>query len=232
MATISDGEAGLSVRTKLNRKLDNYAVATGTNTYAVTYGTPYDVGSLVTGEMLVVKFTNANTAITPTLEVDGLTALTLKDLSGNNLAIGDIIAGGIYEVVVQAGNTAQINIQKADSGTWVPTFTGFSVVPSNVTARYYRIPGTKLCWCHIQVDTAGTSNATTMTVTLPFPAANTTTQKWIMQPFNNTAAVSPPAMMRTQVNSAICDCFLTTANGAWTSSGTKAINGTFIYETT
>jgi hypothetical protein len=209
-----------------NYLLDGYAVTSGTATYTATLSpalSAYEVG-----QTFRLYFNDANTGAS-TINL-GPSAYTLQKSGGNALSANDILADTVYSVTIVSGSVAQIDIGTAISGTWAPTFTGFSVTPSNVTARYTMIPGTKWCLCHIQVATPGTSNAVTMTVTLPFPAANTDTQKWEMQGFNNTAAVSPPAMMRTQVNSAICDCFLNTANGAWTNSGTKAINGNFLYE--
>lgn len=229
MAIINNGDSGLSARTKINQAINRFGIASGTNTYTVTLNpaiTAYEAG-----QSYDVFISNANTGAS-TINFNSVGALTLKSAGGAALVSGDIVANTYYTITIIDGSNAQIDVCHGETGTWTPTFTGFSVVPSNVTARYYRIPGTKVVFCHLQVDTPGTSNATSMTVTLPFPAANTTTQKWEMQGFNNTAAVSPPAMMRTQVNSNICDCFLTTANGAWLNSGTKAINGNFCYETT
>ena len=61
-------------------------------------------------------------------------------------------------IVSQSGDAAIL-------GTWVPTWTGFSDNPTSVSATYIRIGK----FCHVTLNgTAGTSNATTLTVTLPF----------------------------------------------------------------
>lgn len=75
-------------------------IATGTDTYAITTNlNPYPgVVTYAVGDMYTVNFTNANTSTTVTLNVDGEGVVSIKDNEGNDLAIGDIKAGGTYKV--------------------------------------------------------------------------------------------------------------------------------------
>jgi hypothetical protein len=72
-----------------------YAVATGTDTYAITLS-PAPTKYLA-GMKLLVRFKNANSINTPSLNVNTLGAKTLIR-NGANLYVGDIKAGGIYEI--------------------------------------------------------------------------------------------------------------------------------------
>lgn len=59
------------------------------------------------------------------------------------------------------------------TGKWTdytPTYGGFSTDPTNVIARYYLVG--KLCTARIVMETAGTSNANTFTVSAPFTAGS------------------------------------------------------------
>lgn len=112
---------------------------------------------------------------------------------------------------------------------WTPTFTGFSADPSSVTARY-TLNG-KMCTIYLD-STAGTSNATTFTITLPFAAANTSSQSFAgLMVSNNSAATTSPGLIRTRVNSNVADLYLNSSAAAWTASGTKnARISSFAYE--
>lgn len=210
--------------------LDLYATATNPSTNAYAASTYY-APTLFEGLSFKAKLTVTNTGAA-TMNFNGSGNKALVKAGGAALDAGDIKADTIY-LIIYNGTSWQIDAITADSGTWTITWTGFATPPSVYIARYYRIPGTKLCWGHIQVEVAnaGSSNSTAMTITLPFNAANTGPQKIPMQGINNSAVVSPPAMLRTQANSNVADCFLTFANGTWTSSGNKGISGCFTFET-
>src|SRR5690606_721256 len=70
-------------------KHTSYAIATGTNSYAVNID---GVTSLVEGMSLKVKFQNANTG-TATLNINGLGAKEIRKSNGNSLSAGNIKAG-------------------------------------------------------------------------------------------------------------------------------------------
>jgi hypothetical protein len=73
------------------------AVATGTNTYSTTFNPTVSTFNQTT--IYVIPFTNANTSGTVTVDPDGGgsgAAISIKGTDGNDLAVGDIKAGGTY----------------------------------------------------------------------------------------------------------------------------------------
>lgn len=108
---------------------------------------------------------------------------------------------------------------------WVPSFTGFSAPPVLGLARYTLIG--KMCTIYFRAS-AGTSNATTYTMTLPF--VSSVLQFGFGVATNNSTAQSTPGMIRTQTGTNICDFFLNATGAAWTASGTKLIQFHFTYE--
>ena len=110
--------------------------------------------------------------------------------------------------------------------TWVPTYTGFSADPSTITARYILIG--KLCTVHLFAAGAGTSNATTFTVTLPFAAANTSIQYHHILAVDN--GVVSTGRLALAVNSNIVTLSKAITGTAWTASGTKNADFTITYE--
>lgn len=112
--------------------------------------------------------------------------------------------------------------------TWVPAVTGFTTNPT-VTAARYTLSG-KTCHCYFRM-TQATSNATTLTVTLPFAAANTTTQI-ITGGFcvNNGTTQTAPPRIDTATNSVIANCYLNSSAATWTASNAKGIAFNLTYE--
>jgi hypothetical protein len=108
----------------------------------------------------------------------------------------------------------------------VPTFTGFSTPPT-VTACRYTVIG-KTCIMYFR-GLAGTSNATTYTMTLPFAAA-ANLQFFLGPATDNSAGLSTPGMLRTKASSNIADLLKDPIGNAWTASGTKLWQGTVTFE--
>lgn len=102
--------------------------------------------------------------------------------------------------------------------TWVPTYTGFSANPVVSAARYSLIG--KTCTVHLH-SAAGTSNATTLTVTLPFAAANTATFQAPVLVVDNGFVVL--GRIITTVNSNVLNVYATAGAGPFTGSGGKAV---------
>lgn len=114
------------------------------------------------------------------------------------------------------------------TGTWIPTFTGFSVDPTISSARYTRVG--RLCTAHIAMSANGTSNATTATMTLPFAAANTAVQTFPVLIVDNGTIGADPGKLNTAVNSNVASLFRTLASGTWTGSGAKGWTFVITYE--
>lgn len=80
--------------------------------------------------------------------------------------------------------------------------------------------------------TAGTSNATTFTITAPFTAANTTTQLHTGMRIMNNGTRAGAGMISTIANSNILNVFRDGVPTAWTASGNKEATFFLTYETT
>lgn len=114
-------------------------------------------------------------------------------------------------------------------GTDTPTQTGFSSVPT-VTTNFNYKGEIKECTVHYAPSANGSSNATTYTVTLPFPAANTQPQIFLIRIVDSgTVALG---RLVTRVNSNIADLYPSVSTNNWTGSGTKGASFVITYLTT
>lgn len=80
----------------------SYSVASGTNSYTVTLSPA--ITALTTGLFISVKFTNANTSSTVTLNPNTLGVTTVLNRNGGVPYIGQIQAGGVYNLVFDGTN--------------------------------------------------------------------------------------------------------------------------------
>lgn len=108
---------------------------------------------------------------------------------------------------------------------YTPTFGGFSADPTNVTARYILIG--KLCHVYLN-STAGTSNDTFFTVTLPFAAANTAIQSYTAVNVGN--GTFSLGRLATVANSSTLNLYPTVSTTSWPSTGNKNCNFSLSYE--
>ena len=109
---------------------------------------------------------------------------------------------------------------------YIPSYGGFSADPSSVTARYVVIG--KLCTVYVRAI-AGTSNATTFTITLPIAAANTAIQGFAVIVTDN--SINAIGRFATRVNSTTVDIYPSATATAWTNSGSKNCSFCITYET-
>jgi hypothetical protein len=162
-----------------------------------------------------------------------------SDTAANVTSANPTLASGQWakesdtgKVKLGDGSTAWTSLgyysQTYETGTWIPTFTGFSSAPTVNIAQYVRIG--KLCTAHLRM-VATTSNATGFTVTLPFTASNTDFQSFLVPAVDNGAFLTSPAKADTTANSNILTLYKTIASAAasWTASGTKAANFAITY---
>lgn len=127
----------------------------------------------------VAGYTNTSSA---TLNVNGLGAVTIKDSkTGIALTGYEILANSVFQVVYYSSAFWLVNACPGQ-GTWSPSYTGFSVNPSNVALQYWR-NGKKLSLT-VRMGNNGTSNATTFTMSAPFTAATLTNQLWGVRCFD------------------------------------------------
>ncbi len=146
----------------------------GTNT--ITASMSPDLDGYSAG-MLVVFTPAATNTSTVTLNIDALGALDVQKDGGSVLAPGDLVAGVPAVLVLDSVADDFILLNPVGSGgTFTGTLTGCASNPSG--AVNYRIVG-NLCTLYITASIAGTSNASTLTMTgLPaacHPATSRTT---------------------------------------------------------
>ena len=118
-------------------------------------------------------------------------------------------------------NLIQFPVYETSYLTWLPTYTGFSANPTH-TCRY-RIHRRRMDVL-MSGTAAGTSNATTFTITLPFtPLSLTGSVSWHIPAMavDNGAIVAAWGKIRIQDATATAGLFTNAATGAWTNSGTK-----------
>lgn len=101
---------------------------------------------------------------------------------------------------------------------WIITWTGFSANPTNVTSRY-TIVG-KMCTIWIQA-TAGTSNTTGFTITLPIAAANSAVQQAVVRIADNSNFAF--GRLVTTAGSNIATIQPSASGTSWTASNLKVI---------
>lgn len=109
--------------------------------------------------------------------------------------------------------------------SWNPVYTGFSSDPTSNQFEYTLIGK----MCTIQVATGnGTSNATTFTITLPYPAKTVKQARTMAIGTDN--GTNQNSWVSTRSNSNILDVYRTATTLTWTASGNKGINFVLTYE--
>ena len=143
-------------------------------------------------------------------------------ISGN-IGIGTTNPGSLLDLV-SGGNTV---LTMGGWSTWTPSYSGFSTAPT-VIARYIRIG--KTIAATMRVTANGTSNATTLTFTLPVAAAVATTSIGSLIAVDNGSGLTTPCRLDTRAASTTADAYSNPAGGGWTAANGKDCSGTFIYE--
>ncbi len=127
--------------------------------------------------------------------------------------------------LISAGAIALSKLTATAFSTFTPASTGFSGTPTEVA--YYLQIG-KIAFVFYSVS--GTSNATTLTFTLPVAAKRDQRFVGAAATDNGSAQTTTPYYSMT-ASSSTCTVYKTLADGAWTSSNSKAVSGLFFYET-
>ena len=199
----------------------NIASATTTDLSTAT-------GNLVhiTGTTTITSFGTVQAGTTIKVIFDGILTLTHNATSlilpgGANIITG---AGDSALLVSEgSGNWKCMFYQSAGSGlgTWTPTFTGYSVIPSTYTAGYY-LSGNLVTVSYSTDGTTGTSNATSLTITLPFISKYTNFGIPVIVQ-NSGATKDGVGRMVLTSGSNIASFNLTPGAGSFTSSGLKNV---------
>lgn len=113
---------------------------------------------------------------------------------------------------------------------WTPTHGGFSADPT-IVAKYCVIG--KLMFLSYATTAAGTSNATTFTLTLPASYVAATGRIQTMAcggGINNSAGLTTTVRVSTASGSNVLSLYINPTGAAWTGSGTKSANFNCIIE--
>lgn len=233
--TISDLELRSSVRAKIN----NLFFAS-TNAQIIDY-------TLVIGDAFkyieMNKATAINLTVPPNSSVafDVGTVIPVRRIGAGPLTIvqgAGVTVTGSSGALTDPGQNVTIYLRKTGTDTWdlqngasgiwltwVPTFTGFSADPTSVDATY-TVSG-KTCTVRVNM-TAGISNATTFTMTLPFNSRSRTINSIVIVNAGTTAAGRVDFAVTPNTN--IATFFATPAGGAFTASGGKSGFFSITYE--
>lgn len=153
-------------------------------------------------------------------------ALVGNQVGGVDAAGGNEVAGLFYQTTVDLGYTIGVNPGWDRWIDYAPTWTGFSVNPT-VTSRY-KVIGRTVVW-KLVTTANGTSNATTLTATLPVPAREIQGGAGYGIGTDNSAALATP--VRIDISSTTVATFYTNAAAAlWTNTNVKFVQFTLVYE--
>lgn len=153
---------------------------------------------------------------------DGDTPLASVVMSNFN-AINDKFNTGLDNTdIATNASIAFSKIGATALTTFAPAATGFSALTSD-TGRYIQLG--KIVFAYINV--VGTSNATTLTFTLPVSAKAADTLVQFRSIDNGTSGTG---RLDLAAASSTATAIKDTAANAWTNSGTKAFIGMFTYE--
>lgn len=83
---------------------------------------------------------------------------------------------------------------------------------------------------HVEFEITGTSNATTVSFTLPFTSAGNWAVNATGLGHDNGADLTDPIYISLATSSAICNVFKTFSAGAWTNANAKKVYGQFFYQ--
>lgn len=223
--TLTTPILGVATATSIN-KTTIVAPATSA-TVAITDGKALNVSNTITlagTDGQTFTFSNgsgtiATTTATATLTNKTLTAPTIGDFTN---------ATHTHTGATSGGQLTTAALSDASTGTFTPTFAGFSAGPT-ISKSYYSKVGTS-CTFSIYM-TAGTSNATSETMTLPFTSSSSADlQQGGGQVLDNGVLQNTSCLVRTRAGSNICDVYKDFGAGLFTASGTKyqVITITFI----
>jgi len=138
------------------------------------------------------------------------------------------VANAAISSIAYSRNTNPLGFP--DYFTWAPTLTGFSADPTTASYRY-SVQG-RTCYLIVRQGTAGTSNATTFTMTAPITSSSSSNSiggapTW--KCIDNTVQLTTPGRAYISTGTATITVDKDVSGGAWTGSGTKCVNFELFY---
>lgn len=170
----------------------------------------------ITGTVTITSFGTVQAGAERCIVFDG--SLTLTNSANLILQYGANIVTQPNDIAVFRSEGSGVwrmtsYTETVATGTWSPSWTGFSVNPTTVYARYTLRGNVCTVWFKA---TTGTSNATTKTLTLPFAALDADVRS--LQSIINNGA-NNGGLIQTAVGSNVLTAYATIAAGVWTASG-------------
>lgn len=167
-----------------------------------------------------VQFMNINTGVVTF--VDG-TGVTVAPTAPTLMGAGSGVFPGAFVFYTSATTPILSSAYPESWLDYTPTFTGFSVNPTGITARYTLIG--KTCTVRLHM-TPGTSNDVGQTITLPFTSKGRNSYSILVT--NN--GVTQFGRCDTLGSSNILTVYATAAGGAFTNTGNKGCFFVLTYE--
>lgn len=159
------------------------------------------------------------------------TVITKDAVCGASAAVFRDVSHSIFGPRPDGAGDGAMSIEMLMNPTWTDyssssTIVGWAASPTS-GIFYWRLGG--IVFCHVYIT--GTSNATTISFTLPFAVKSTTyyEPKFPVSGTDNGTALTTPASARLSSGSNVVTVVKDYAATAWTNSGTKAIHCDFFY---
>lgn len=210
--TIAATASLLSGATSTTLTSGNFGSPTGVQLYVVDYDIP--------GSAEIISATVAGTAMTSiTRGLAGGAASTTNHTAGakvGSLWVPQFLANGMGAIASLDGWS-----------TWAPVYTGYSVAPTPSAARYFQLG--KIVIATLEHSAYGTSNGTSLTLTLPV-AAKTAQTLVGGRVRDNGGYSSTIGTVVTTAGSATATAFRDMTGTAWTNTNGKGLDFTVIYE--
>jgi hypothetical protein len=180
----------------------------------------------LTNKILTSPTLNTPTINNPTILTDTVSEYTAANgvaVDGLNIKDGKLNTNN--SVVTANVTDAAITPEKLVTGTgatwmssaWTPAPTGFSGTPTTTNCTFVQVG--KLVFMHL--DISGTSNATTLTFTLPVAARYT--ERIPIPVTNNGGNPTALGLLQTTASSTAASCFLDLGATAFTNVNAKAL---------
>jgi len=198
----------------------------------------------------ISKATDINLTVPPNASVAFPTGTEIR-IKRTGVGIITVVQGagvtvtGSAGVLTDAGLNVVMSLKKTGTNTWdlqngspddekawSPTFTGYASAPTNVIA-FYQMVKPKLCYFRMWMFDPATSNATTLTFTLPFVAKTGSNQPSLVIAImvNGGSNVANTGRALLSAGSNVVSCFTNMSNAAWTNTGDKRIFMSGMYVT-
>jgi hypothetical protein len=177
------------------------------------------------GKSICIKGNPLLASFDKVVTIDGDGTEKLDDISSIAISTG----GYIILVAREIAGVGHWDIVAFDQGayiTWAPTFTGYSVNPTYDVCKYKR--DVKTMHFSMRASAHGTSNATTLTFTLPPGIVPAFVQRlYVPIILNNGVQTSTGGGITLIADDNVAQVFLTVTGTGWTASNGKSFSGNF-----